>query len=129
MAVTSKTKTIGFGEQDEEFIKQLAKDIGCHYSLANNRTYNLNNYCPDTQNELGVFAWVHKEDAESFWITTRKVWVEKSRAKAVLSRIASDITCLPRNIQHAEDSVRLETKDEYQKTVSALKLIKESALA
>lgn len=129
MTITSKTKTIEFGAQDEDFIKRLAEDIGCHYHQANERTYNLNNFCLDTHSELGAFAWVHKEDAESFWITTRKIWVEKSRTKAVLGKKASDITCLPRDIQHAADSVRFETKDDYQKTVSALKLIKESALA
>jgi hypothetical protein len=34
-------KTIEFGEHDEEFIKQFAKDIGCHYSKAKESSHNL----------------------------------------------------------------------------------------
>ena len=124
MAVKNKTRTIEFVEQDEGFIKQLAKDIGCHYSRANERTYNLNKFKSDVQSKMGVFAWVHKEDDDCFWISTRKIWVEEAKAKVLASRKASGINCFPRDTQHAEDSVSFDTKDSYQKTVSALRLIK-----
>ena len=123
MPVKNKTKIIEFGEQDEGFIKQLAKDIGCHYSRANERTYNLNKFKSDVQSEMGVFAWVHKEGDDCFWISTRKIWVEEAKAKVLASRRASGINCFPRDTQHAEDSVCFDTRDGYQKTVSALRLI------
>jgi hypothetical protein len=124
MPVKSKIRTIEFGEQDEGFIKQLAKDIGCHYSKANERTYNLNKCDSDIHSEMGVFAWVHKEDNDCFWISTRKVWVEEAKAKVLAGGKASGINCFPRDTQHAEDSVCFDTKDSYKKTVSALRLIK-----
>ena len=122
MPVKSKTKTIVFGEQDEGFIKQLAKDIGCHYSKANERTYNLNKFKSDVQREMGVFAWVHKEDSSCFWISTRKIWVEEARAKAMAGRKASGTNCFTKDTQQAEDSVSFDIQDGYEKTVSALKL-------
>ena len=122
--ITRQTKRkIGFGEQDEDFIKKLAGDIGCHYSKANERTYNLNKYKSDVQCEKGVFAWVHKEDISCFWVATRKIWVEQARAKVMSGKKATGINCFPKDIQHAEDSVAFNTGDEYQKTVSVLKLI------
>ncbi len=123
MPTNNKTRTIEFGEQDEGFIKQLAKDIGCHYSRANERTYNLNKFNSDIHSEIGVFAWVHKEETDCFWISTRKIWVEEAKAKVLASRKTSGINCFPRDIQHAEDSVSFDTKDGYKKTVGALKLI------
>jgi len=83
MPVKSKTKTIEFGKQDEGFIKQLAKDIGCYYSKMNERTYNLNKFDSDIRNEMGIFAWVHKEETDCFWISTRKVWVEEEQGPQV----------------------------------------------
>jgi hypothetical protein len=124
MLVKNQTKTIVFSEQDEGFIKQLAKDIGCHYSMANERTYNLNKFNSDIQSEKGVFAWVHKEDHDCFWISTRKIWVEEARAKVTAGRKALRTNCFPRDTQHAEDSVRFDTQEGYRKTVSALRLIK-----
>ena len=123
MPVKTKTKTIEFGEQDKGFIKQLAKDIGCHYCKANGRTYNLNKFDSDIHSEMGVFAWVHKEDNDSFWISTRKIWGEEAKAKVLASRKTLGINCFPRDTQHAEDSVSFDTKDGYQKTVRALRLI------
>ncbi len=111
-----------FGEQDEDFVKQLAKDIGCHYFKANDHTYNLNKYKSDIQGEMGIFAWVHKEDRDYFWVATRKTWVEEARAKSLSSR-KSRTSCFPRDTQHAEDSVCFNMKDDYQKTVRALSLI------
>ncbi len=123
MPVKNKTKTIEFGEQDEGFIKQLAKDIGCYYCKVNERTYKLNRFDSDIHSEMGVFAWVHKEDDNCFWISTRKIWVEEVKAKALAGGKASEIICFPRDTQHAEDSVSFDTKDDYQKTIRALSLI------
>jgi hypothetical protein len=123
MLVKKPRKTMEFGEQDEDFIKQLAGDIGCHYSKANERTYILNKFKSDIQSEMGVFAWVHKEEDDYFWIATRKIWVEQARAKALAGRKRSGTNCFPRDSQHAEDSVCFNTKDDYQKTVRALSLI------
>jgi hypothetical protein len=116
-------RTIEFGEQDEDFIKKLAGDIGCHYSKANERTYNLNKFKSDIQGEMGVFAWVHKEEKNFFWVATRKIWVEEAKAKALAGRKKSGISCFPRDTQHAEDSVCFDTKNDYQNTVRALSLI------
>jgi hypothetical protein len=122
-------RTMEFGEQDEDFIKKLAGDIGCHYSKANDRTYNLNKYKSGIQGEMGVFAWVHKEEKDYFWIATRKVWVEEAKAKALAGRKRTGVNCFPRDNQHAEDSVCFSTKDDYQKTVRVLSLIKKSMSA
>ena len=123
MIAKKPIRTLEFGEQDEDFIKQLARDIGCHYCKANERTYNLNKFASDIHSEMGVFAWVHKEDNNCFWISTRKVWVEEAKAKALAGRKASGITCFPRDTQHAEDSVCFDTQDGYQKTIRALRII------
>ena len=116
-------RTMEFGEQDEDFIKKLARDIGCHYSKANERTYNLKKHASDVQNEMGVFAWVHKEEKDYFWVATRKIWVEQARAKALSGRKKAKINYFSRDTQHAEDSVCFNMKDDYQKTVRALTMI------
>lgn len=123
MLVKKPRRTMEFGEQDEDFIKKLAGDIGCHYSKANERTYNLNKFKSDILGEMGVFAWVHKEEKDYFWVATRKIWVEQAKAKALAGRKASGVSCFPRDIQHAEDSVCFDIRDDYQKTVRALSLI------
>ncbi len=123
MLVKKPRRTMEFGEQDEGFIKKLAGDIGCHYSKANERTYNLNKFKSDIHGEMGIFAWVHKEDRDYYWVATRKIWVEEAKAKAMAGRKASGINCFPRDTQHAEDSVCFDIKDDYQKTVRALSLI------
>ena len=119
-------RTINFVEQDEGFIKQLASDIGCYYCQANERTYNLNKFDSDIRREMGVFAWVHKEENDYFWVSTRKIWVEEAKAKALAGRKKSGIGSFPRDTQHAEDSVCFNTKDDYLKTVNALSLINKS---
>ena len=111
-----------FGERDEDFIKKLAGDIGCHYSKANVRTYNLNRFNSDIHGEMGIFAWVHKEDNNYFWVATRKSWVEQARVKALAGR-KHGLSCFPRDTQHAEDSVCFDTKNDYPNTVRALSLI------
>jgi hypothetical protein len=126
MIAKQPRRTMEFGEEDEDFIKKLAGDIGCHYSKANEHTYNLNKFKSDIQGEMGVFAWVHKEDRDYFWVATRKIWVEQAKAKALAGRKMSGINCFPRDNQHAEDSVCFDIKDDYQKTVRVLSLIKKA---
>jgi hypothetical protein len=120
MTVKIPNKKIIF---DEDFIKQLAKDIGCHYSKANERTYSLNKLKSSVHGKMGVFAWVHKEEDDYFWVATRKIWVENARTKALASRKKSAANCFSRDTQHADDSVSFDTKNDYLKTVSTLKLI------
>jgi hypothetical protein len=116
-------KTMEFNEQDEDFVKQLAKDIGCHYSKANVRTYNLNKFEADAQGDLGIFAWVHKEESDYFWVATRKIWVEKAKARLLANKKTAGLNLFPRDIQHAEDSVHFDMRGDYLKTVRVLNLI------
>jgi hypothetical protein len=127
MIVKKPTRKISFSEQDEDFVKQLARDIGCHYSKANEHTYSLNKSSSGVHGEMGAFAWVHKEEKDYFWVATRKIWIEQARAKADAGKKALKIGCLPRDAQHAEDSVCFDTRDNYQKTVSSLRLINKMA--
>ena len=120
---TLTRKTVEFTEQDEGFIEQLADDIGCYYVKVNTRTYNLNKFSSDIRSKMGVFAWVHKEAENCFWISTRKIWVEETKAKVLAGRRKSGINNFPRDTQHAEDSVCFDIKDDYQKTVRAMILI------
>ena len=124
MPAKNQTKTMEFTEEDEVFIKKLAKAIGCYYSKANERTYNLNRSDSDIQCKMGVFAWVHKDGVDSFWISTRKVWVEEAREKALSGRNSAGRNCFSRDTQRAGDSVNLNAKEGYQKTVSVLTLVK-----
>lgn len=126
MAIKNQTKTLEFCEQDEVFIKKLAEDIGCHYCKSNTRTFNLNKFKSDIPSEMGVFAWVHKDNNESFWVSTRKTWVDEAKAKVLAGRKTSGLDCFPRNMQLAGDSVSFETQNGYQKTVCALRLINKS---
>jgi len=119
------TKTIEFREKDEEFVKQLAKDIGCHYSKANGRTFNLNKFDSSVNGEMGIFAWVHKAEDNLFWVSTRKIWVKKAMAKQLNIKNQPGMNCFPRDIMQAEDSVCLTTKDDYPKTIQVLSLINE----
>jgi hypothetical protein len=112
-----------FLEQDEEFVKKLAGDIGCHYSKANERTFSLCKSHSSIPGKMGVFAWIHKEENDYFWVATRKIWVEAARAKAQAGRKKPGINCFPKDTQHAEDSVSFDIKVDYDKTVEALKLI------
>jgi hypothetical protein len=123
MIAKQPRRTMEFGDQDEDYIRKLAGDIGCHYSRANERTYNLHKRKTGIQGEMGVFAWVHKEASGYYWISTRKVWVEQAKAKARTGKKMSDINCFPRDNQHAEDSVCFDMKDDYLKTIRALSLI------
>jgi hypothetical protein len=126
MTTKQPRRTLEFVEQDEGFIKQLAGDIGCHYSKSNERTFNLKKYKSDIHGEMGVFAWVHKEENNYFWVATRKIWVEEAKAKISTDRKKPGINCFPRDTQHAEDSVCFNTKEDYLKTVRILSLINKS---
>jgi hypothetical protein len=123
MTIKLPTKKMEFGDQDEGFVKQLAKDIGCHYSKANPRTYSLNKFNSDIQGEMGVFAWVHKEEKDYFWVATRKIWIEAARAKDNAGKKKSTASCFPRDNQLADDSVVFDSRGNYEKTVSSLKLV------
>lgn len=120
---------IRFVEEDEGFIKKIAEAIGCYYAKANERTYNLNRFASDIPSKMGVFAWVHKEGNECFWISTRKIWVEEARAKVMASRKRSGANCFTRDTQQAADSVSFNTQDDYEKTVSVLKLVKKCVIS
>jgi hypothetical protein len=123
MTTKTPTKKMEFSEQDETFVKQLAKDIGCHYSKTNPRTYCLNKFLSAVQGDMGVFAWVHKEEANYFWVATRKIWVEAARHKDNAVRKNASPSCLPKNSQHQDDSVCFDTRGDYEKTVNSLKLV------
>ena len=123
MPAKNAFKKLGFDEKDEGFIEKLAQAIGCYYSKANERTYTLKRFASDIPSKMGAFAWVHKEETDCFWVSTRKIWVEKAKAKVMAGRKASGVNCFPRDIQHAEDSVSFDTKGGYHKTVSVLKMI------
>ena len=123
MIIKQPRRTMNFGEHDEVFIKKFASDIGCHYSKANEHTYNLNKFKSDVPGEKGIFAWVHKQESDYFWVTTRKIWVLEAKAKALASRRKLGVNCFSRDIQHAEDSVCLNIKDDYKNTVEVLGMI------
>ncbi len=116
-------KKMAFVERDEDFVKQLARDIGCHYARANDHTYSLNKFSSDVHSEMGAFAWVHKEEKDYFWVATRKIWMEQAKAKDNAGRRALKMGCFPRDNHHAEDSVSLDARVNYQNTVSSLRQI------
>ncbi len=124
MIAKKPARTMDFTEQDEDFIRQLSGDIGCFYRKAGERTYSLNKCDSDIHSEMGVFAWVHKEGDDYFWVTTRRVWMEEARTSALAGGGASAMTCFPRYAQDG-DSVFLDARAGYQKTVMVLKLINE----
>ena len=122
MIVKKPARTMEFTVQDEDFIRQLSRDIDCYYCRANERTYNLNKCNSGIRSEMGVFAWVHKEAEAYFWVATRKVWVEEAKTRALDGGKALGITCFPKDAQDG-DSVCLDAKNGYQQTVRALRLI------
>jgi len=122
MIIKQPRRTMNFGEHDEAFIKKFARDIGCHYSKANEHTYNLNKFKSDVPGKKGIFAWVHKQESDYFWVTTRKIWVVEAKAKAMAGQKNTG-SCFSRDTHHAEDSVCFIIKDDYQKTVEVLSMI------
>ncbi len=125
MLTKQPSRTMEFTDQDEGFIRQLSGDIGCYYRKASGLTYSLNRCDSDIHSEMGVFAWVHKEGDDYFWVTTRRVWMEEARTSALAGGRASGMTCFPRYAQDG-DSVFLDASAGYQKTVRVLKLINEA---
>jgi hypothetical protein len=123
MVTKKPRRTMEFSENDEAFVRKLAGDIGCHYSKANDRTYSLHKAVSDSASGMRVFAWVHKEEADYFWVATRKIWVEEARAKILTARRKLRPNYFPRDTQHAEDSVCFNTRDDYLNTVKVLSLI------
>jgi len=130
MPIKMPTRKIEFVEQDENFVKQLAADIGCYYSKANPRTYSLTKNPSSVQGEIGAdpgrqvaFAWVHKEDNNYFWVATRKTWIEAARVKDDAGRKKSAAPCFGRNTQHQDDSVSFDMRGNYDKTINSLKLV------
>ena len=123
MVTTKPRRTLNFSEQDEDFIRQLAGDIGCRYHKANDHTYSLHKAGSGSVDGMGVFAWVHKEEADYFWVATRKAWVEEAKATATTSRKKSRPNYFPKDTQHTEDSVCFNMKDDYLNNVRVLSLI------
>ena len=124
MVTKKPTRNMEFTAQDEGFIRQLSGDIGCFYRKASETTYSLNRHDSDTTGEMGVFAWVHKEGDDYFWVATRRVWIDEARTRALTGGSASPILTRFPGDNHDGDSVSLDAKDGYRKTVSLLKLIK-----
>jgi len=126
MIAKQPRRTMVFDEKDEQFVIKLAGDIGCHYSKANERTYNLNKFDTVNQDKKGVFAWVHKEGKDYLWVSTRAVWVEQARARVLAGRNKSGLNCFPKQDQHPEDSLSFDMRGDYDKTVRLLGFISEA---
>ena len=123
MITKQPTRTLAFEEKDEELVSKLAADIGCYYSKANDRTYNLNQFDAAGQGEKGVFAWVHKKEKNCLWVSTRIAWVEQARTMVMVGRNKSGLNCFPKQDRHAEDSLSLDIREDYDKSVRLLTLI------
>lgn len=123
LIVKQPTRTLMFEEKDEALVSKLAGDIGCFYSKANDRTYNLNQFDTAGQQNKGVFAWVHKEERNCLWVSTRITWVEQARSMVLASRNKSGLNCFPRQDRHAEDSLSLDMREDYDKKVRLLTLV------
>lgn len=124
MLAKKPQRTIEFAQEDEVFLKKLAGDIGCYCSKVNERTYSLNKLKTGVQGKRGAFAWVHKESHDYFWVSTRKVWVDQAKLKALAGKNAAIVNSFPRDIQQAEDSVCFDTRADYSNAVTVLGLIK-----
>ncbi|MFC1872139.1 hypothetical protein ACFLYV_00245 [Chloroflexota bacterium] len=127
MTIKKPSKMTNFVECDEEFVRRLAKDIGCNYFKANERTFNLNQNNSDIPEANNIFAWVHKESHDYFWVATRKIWVEKAKAAQLLLRKKVGSSSFP-HYDKQGDGVCLNARDDYNKTVRALKLINKMVL-
>jgi hypothetical protein len=130
MPIKTPVRKMEFAEQDENFIKQLAADIGCGYSKSNTRTYSLTKNTPAAGGEINTdlptqvaFAWVHKEETNYFWVATRKAWIEAARVHDDAGRKKSAAPSFSRNTQHQDDSVSFDMRENYDKTVNSLKIV------
>jgi hypothetical protein len=115
MKTEKQRKTVEFTDRDEDFIKQISKDIGCSYCKANKLTFNLSTFDTVIPGNTSIFAWVHKEETDYFWITTRKNWLDEARNKSRKTHFPMDI--------RGGDCVYLDTRDNYNDTVRVLKLL------
>ena len=115
MKVEKQRKSVEFIEQDENFIKQISKDVGCHYYKTNKLTFNLSTFDTTKPGKISVFAWVHKEEEGNFWVTTRKSWLDEARN-------ISRKTHFPKNTQDG-DCISFGIKDNYRDTVKVLQLL------
>ncbi len=123
MIAKQPARTLVFEEQDEKLVSKLAADVGCHYSKANDRTFNLNRSGGTGQRQKGVFAWVHKEEKNCLWVSTRIIWVEQARTMVLAASNKSGLNCFPKQDRHAEDSLSLDLNQDYDKKVRLLTLI------
>jgi hypothetical protein len=123
MIAKQPARTLVFEEKDETLVSKLAADIGCHYSKANDRTYNLNRSGGTGQRIEGVFAWVHKEEKSCLWVSTRIIWVEQARTMVLTASNKSGLNCFPKQDRHAQDSLSLDMREDYDKKVRLLMFI------
>ena len=115
MKIEEQRKTAEFTGLDENFIKQISKDIGCSYFKANKFTFSLSTPDAVILGKTSIFAWVHKAETNEFWITTRKNWLDEARDKSRKTHFPSDI--------RGGDCVYFDTGDNYDDTVRVLKLL------
>ena len=108
-------KSIEFIEQDEQFIKQISKEVGCHYCKINKLTFNLSTFDTALPGNRSVFAWVHKEEKDYFWVATRKSWLDEARN-------VSATTHFPLNTQDG-DTISFDITEKYDDTIRVLKLL------
>lgn len=115
MKEEQQRKKIEFVEQDEAFIQKMSGDVGCYFRKANELTYILNTFKTEIPGKMGVFAWVHKEQDKTYWVSTRKLWLDEIKVKLTgiwRPRSAGNVDC-----------VYFDTKEGYQATVKILKLL------
>jgi hypothetical protein len=115
MKIEEQKKTVEFADLDENFIRQISKDIGCSYNKANKLTFNLSTFDTVIPGNTNIFAWVHKDETNEFWITTRKNWLDEARNKSRKTHFPLDI--------RGGDCVYFDTGDNYNDTVKVLKLL------
>jgi hypothetical protein len=115
MKTERQRKSVEFTDQDEDFIKRISKDIGCSYCKSNKLTFSLSTFDTLIPNNTSIFAWVHKEETNDFWITTRKNWLDEARNESQTTHFPSDI--------RGGDCIYFDTKDSYDDTIRVLKLL------
>jgi hypothetical protein len=115
MKAEKQRKSVEFIEEDENFVRQLSKDIGCYYRKTNKITFNLSTSETRIPGKVSIFAWVHKGEKDCFWVVTKKSWLDEARN-------ISRNTHFPPNIQDG-DCISLDARDNYNDTVRVLKLL------
>jgi hypothetical protein len=56
-------------------------------------------------------------------VATRKIWIQAAKAEDISDRKKAGGSVFPRDNQLADDSVVFDTRSNYDKTVSSLKLV------